>query len=56
MSWTIRAEDEQGRTGRRQVGFGCGIYDGGYLVHTDKSVYNGGEAQPGPEQLSREAP
>ena len=44
MSWTIRAEDEQGRTGRRQVEFRPGAYDGGYIVRTDKAVYDGGEA------------
>ena len=44
MSWTIRAEDEQGRTGRRQVEFRCGTRDGDYLVRTDKAVYDGGEA------------
>ncbi len=43
MSWTIQAEDEQGRTGRRQVELRCGALDGGYLVRTDKAVYDGGE-------------
>ena len=38
----VQAEDEQGRTGRRQV-LTCGAIDGDYLVRTDKAVYDGGE-------------
>jgi hypothetical protein len=39
----VHAEDEQGRTGRRQVELKCGAIDGAYLVRTDKAVYDGGE-------------
>jgi hypothetical protein len=43
VSLNIQAEDEQGRTGRRQVELRCGALDAGYLVRTDKAVYDGGE-------------
>jgi alpha-2-macroglobulin-like protein len=43
VSLNIQAEDRQGRTGRRQVELKSGALDGGYLVRTDKAVYDGGE-------------
>ena len=42
--WIIRAKDDQGRTGIRQVVLTSGMITGDYLVRTDKAVYNGGES------------
>jgi alpha-2-macroglobulin-like protein len=41
--WTIRAEDDRGRTGRREAVVTSGVVSGDYLVRTDKAVYDGGE-------------
>ena len=43
VDWTIRAEDDQGRTGRRPVRLASDELSGDYLVRTDKAVYDGGE-------------
>ena len=43
VNWTIRAEDDQGRTGRRQFRVTSGDLSGDYLVRTDKAVYDGGD-------------
>jgi alpha-2-macroglobulin-like protein len=44
QNWTVSAKDERGQTGRRQVEFRCGEIDAGYLVRTDKAVYEGSES------------
>ena len=43
VAWTIQAEDEQGRTVRRQVEHRCGPPNGLCLVRTDKAVYDGSD-------------
>lgn len=43
VRWTVRATDDEGREGRRQVSLTCGMPSGDYLVRTDKAVYRGGE-------------
>jgi hypothetical protein len=40
---TVRAVDEQGRVGRRQVPLACGPGGEDFLVRTDKAVYDGGD-------------
>jgi hypothetical protein len=43
VSWTIRASDDKGLVGRRNVRLTCGQMTGDFLVRTDKAVYNGGD-------------
>jgi len=43
VSWTLQAQDETGRTGRRQVTITCGNSPGDFLVRTDKAVYRSGD-------------
>jgi hypothetical protein len=43
VSWTVRATDDEGRVGHRQVTLTCGTPSGDYLVRTDRAVYRGGE-------------
>ena len=44
VSWTIEAQDDHGRTSRRQMSLTCGQIPGDYLVRTDKAVYHGGQS------------
>ncbi len=41
--WTIRASDEQGKIGRREVMLDRGAAGNDFLVRTDRAVYQGGE-------------
>jgi alpha-2-macroglobulin-like protein len=43
LNWTVRATDEQGRSGRRQVQLACGQINQDFLVRTDKAVYTSGD-------------
>ena len=43
VSLTVRATDDDGRVGRRQVELRCGSKQTDFLVRTDKAVYRGGE-------------
>jgi uncharacterized protein YfaS (alpha-2-macroglobulin family) len=42
-TFTIRATDNEGRTGRREVTLDCGKTDSDFLVRTDQAVYDGGQ-------------
>lgn len=43
IGWTVRATDEEGRTGRREVILDCGTVLDDFLVRTNKAVYEGGQ-------------
>ena len=43
VAWTIRARDDQGLSGRKEVTLQCGQAAEDFLVRTDKAVYDGGE-------------
>jgi hypothetical protein len=43
VHWVVRATDQAGRSGRREVELECGSRDGRFLVRTDKAVYDGGQ-------------
>jgi type II secretory pathway pseudopilin PulG len=43
VRWVVRATDEAGRSGRREVTLECGPRDEHFLVRTDKAVYDGGQ-------------
>ncbi len=43
VAWIVRATDDEGRIGRREVTLRCGPPTGDFLVRTDKAVYDGGE-------------
>jgi alpha-2-macroglobulin-like protein len=43
VQWLVRASDAAGKNGRRDVTFRCGWPGDGFLVHTDKAVYDGGQ-------------
>ncbi len=43
IAWTVRATDEEGKIGRREVALQCGSVAGDFLLRTDKAVYDGGE-------------
>ena len=43
VSWTVRASDEQGKIGRREVVLTCGTAGDDFLVRTDAAVYDGGQ-------------
>ena len=43
MGWTVRASDDAGKIGRREVVLECGGTTGDFLVRADKAVYDGGE-------------
>ncbi len=43
VAWTIRATDEEGKSGRREVVLACGKADDDFLVRTDAAVYDGGQ-------------
>ena len=42
-TWTIRASDEGGLSGRKEVTLECGRAAEDFLVRTDKAVYDGGQ-------------
>lgn len=39
----VRASDDQGLSGRREVTLKCGVTNDDFLVRTDKAVYDGGD-------------
>ena len=41
---TLRATDEDGRVGRRQVVLKCGVAIGDFLVRMDKAIYTAGDS------------
>jgi len=43
VRWVVRATDEAGRSGRREVELHCGSPNEQFLVRTDKAVYDGGQ-------------
>ena len=43
VSWTMRAIDDQGRVGQREVALRCSTHNEDFLVRTDKAVYRGGD-------------
>src|SRR5262249_22177322 len=43
MELTIRATDEQGMVGRREVKLVCGMVDSDFILRTDRAVYTGGD-------------
>ncbi len=40
---TVKATDDEGREGRKQVQLTCGRLSGHFIVRTDKAVYDGGD-------------
>ena len=42
VRWTVRATDNEGKTGSREVALNCGTTAGDFLVRTDRAVYDGG--------------
>ena len=43
VAWVVRATDEAGRSGRREVSLEPRSAEGQFLVRTDKAVYDGGQ-------------
>ncbi len=43
VTWTVRATDDEGRIGRREVVLKCGEAVDDFLVRTDAAVYDGGQ-------------
>ena len=42
-AWTVRATDQKGQIGRREINLACGTAANDFLARTDKSVYDGGQ-------------
>jgi alpha-2-macroglobulin-like protein len=43
VAWTVRATDDQGKIGHRDVVLNCGEVADDFLVRTDQAVYDGGQ-------------
>ncbi len=44
VRWLVRATDQAGRSGRREVSLEYGLRDEDFVVRTDKAVYDGGQS------------